>query len=175
MFDIITDKEIKLNDNKSPIEIVFIDTKGKMVFSYKNQLEHTEEINGEQIPINYHNDILYYFLKKFKICPQKELDKIRKNNNIMDYITQLIKEKYLLIINHTYYGIMRKEDDSLDIIIANNGNETKEQLTSLKMIEPILNKKNTRINMWTIKTNNNIEEKNYKYSEIIEIANRKGK
>ena len=70
---------------------------------------------------------------------------------------------------------MRKEEDGLDIIIADNGNETKEQLTSLKKIEPILNKKNTRINMWTIKTNKNIEEKEYKYNEIIEATNRKGK
>ena len=75
----------------------------------------------------------------------------------------------------TYYGIMRKEEDGLDIIIADNGNETKEQLTSLKKIEPILNKKNTRINMWTIKADKNIEEKKYKYNEIIEVVNRKGK
>lgn len=175
MFDIITDEEIELNDNKSPIEIIFIDQNGKMIFSYKNQLEHTEELNGEQIPINYHSDILYYFFKKFKICSSQKLYEIRKNNNLMDYIIQLIKEKYLLIINHTYYGIMRKEEDGLDIIIADNGNETKEQLTSLKKIEPILNKKNTRINMWTIKTNKNIEEKEYKYNEIIEATNRKGK
>ncbi len=70
---------------------------------------------------------------------------------------------------------MRKEEDGLDIIIADNGNETKEQLTSLKKIEPILNKKNTRINMWTIKADKNIEEKEYKYNEIIEATNRKGK
>ena len=74
-----------------------------MIFSYKNQLEHTEELNGEQIPINYHSDILYYFFKKFKICSSQKLYEIRKNNNLMDYIIQLIKEKYLLIINHTYY------------------------------------------------------------------------
>ena len=85
-----------------------------MIFSYKNQLEHTEELNGEQIPINYHSDILYYFFKKFKICSSQKLYEIRKNNNLMDYIIQLIKEKYLLIINHTYYWIMRKEEDGLE-------------------------------------------------------------
>ena len=49
MFDIITNKEIEINDNKNTKEIIFIDHNGKIGFSYKNQLEKTEELNGEKI------------------------------------------------------------------------------------------------------------------------------
>ena len=164
MIDAITGK--KTNFKKDiPYSSIIIDEKGKIEIFFKK--ETIEEIDGKQMELNYHIDFLHYYVKKKKLAPNEEIEKIIEEHNQMKFVKILTNKKYVVVLNLDYfvYSFLNIPRETL---IVTNKQITKEQLQAIKSIKDQL--KNIRLCTMDNENDNEIE---VKYNELIEKLERK--
>ena len=152
---------------EDPFEIIFINKEGQTDIIKKSQLGKPINIDDEVIIPNNHYDVLYYNILKNKLKNKKELEDLRKKNNIITYTKTLLENNYIIINNFTYYGILKS--DTLDVLIVTDEKITTEQLTAIEDLKNTLNKGNTRIILSeiNIKTKQTSERKIETYDQLL--------
>ncbi len=164
MIDFVTGKETDF-DEDIPFSSILIDEKGNIKICFKEGT--IAKLDGKYMELNYHEDFLYYYIKKNNIATDEELNEQTDEQNTMKYSKILAKNKYVVILNLDYlvYSFLNIPKDTL---IITNKEITKEQLNAIKSI----NKQLKNIRLYTL-DNENDEDIELQYNELIENLNRK--